>query len=59
MVIEWDLEVESIRQEHSWMILTCTNNKQITMSIEEWIKLKKPGKGDTLFVDIVEVKNPE
>ena len=54
MVVEWDLEVDSIRQEQGWMVLTFTNNKQMTLSIEEWINLKKPGKGNLLFIDIKE-----
>ena len=56
MVVEWDLEVESIRQNHDYMEIIFTNNKVITMSVEEWQKLGKPGFGDLLFITLEEEK---
>ena len=56
MTVEWDLEVDSIRQSFDYMEIIFENNKVLTMTIEEWKKLGKPGKGDLLFIDINEEK---
>ena len=56
MTVEWDLEVASIRQSFDWMELIFENNKTLTMTVDEWKKLGKPGKGDLLFITIEEEK---
>ena len=56
MVVEWDLTVESIRQSHGYMEIVFDNNKCITVSIEEWKKLGKPGADDLLFITLEEEK---
>ena len=56
MVVEWDLEVSTINQNHDWMEVVFMNNKKVVLSIEEWRKLGKPGTGDLLFITIEEEK---
>mgnify|MGYP000739871401 CR=1 FL=1 len=52
-MIEWELEVKSIEQQSDmWMVITFTNNKQVTMRIEEWKCIGKPSQGDLVVMTV-------